>query len=73
VTAEQLARDVEPYLVAPAPATAAPAAAPAAGESAPLRRMAPDFVLPRENGELVRLSDFLDKHSVVMVFYRGQT
>jgi len=34
---------------------------------------APDFSLPRENGELVRLSDYRDKSSVVLVFYRGQT
>jgi hypothetical protein len=34
---------------------------------------APDFSLPRENGQTVRLSDFRDKSSVVLVFYRGQT
>ena len=32
-----------------------------------------DFSLPRENGQTVRLSDFRDKSSVVLVFYRGQT
>ena len=36
-------------------------------------RTAPDFSLPRENGQAVRLSDYRDKSSVVLVFYRGQT
>jgi len=36
-------------------------------------KLAPDFSLPRENGQIVRLSDFRDKSSVVLVFYRGQT
>jgi cytochrome oxidase Cu insertion factor (SCO1/SenC/PrrC family) len=36
-------------------------------------KLAPDFSLPRENGQTVRLSDFRDKSSVVLVFYRGQT
>lgn len=65
LTAEQLARYVEPYL--------APAAAPTEGAGAPEQPLAPDFVLPRHDGELVRLSDFRDKQSVVLVFYRGQT
>jgi cytochrome c biogenesis protein CcmG/thiol:disulfide interchange protein DsbE len=36
-------------------------------------KAAPDFSLPRENGQTVRLSDYRDKSSVVLVFYRGQT
>ena len=36
-------------------------------------RTAPDFSLPRENGETVRLSDYRSKSSAVLVFYRGQT
>ena len=36
-------------------------------------KLAPDFSLPRENGQTVRLSDLRDKSSVVLVFYRGQT
>jgi hypothetical protein len=36
-------------------------------------RTAPDFSLPRENSETIRLSDYRDKSSVVLVFYRGQT
>ena len=36
-------------------------------------RTAPDFSLPRENGETVRLSDYRGKSSAVLVFYRGQT
>ena len=36
-------------------------------------RTAPDFSLPRENSETVRLSDYRDKSSAVLVFYRGQT
>ena len=39
----------------------------------PLAKPASDFSLPRENGQTVRLSDFRDKSSVVLVFYRGQT
>ena len=34
---------------------------------------APDFVLPRENGQTLRLSDYRGKSAVVLVFYRGQT
>jgi len=51
----------------------------AAGVSSPLPtptqavKPASDFSLPRENGQTVRLSDFRDKSSVVLVFYRGQT
>ena len=40
---------------------------------APAAKPAPDFSLPRENGQTVRLSDFRDRSSVVLVFYRGQT
>jgi len=36
-------------------------------------RTAPDFSLPRENGETVRLRDYRGKSSAVLVFYRGQT
>ncbi len=39
----------------------------------PASRPASDFSLLRENGQMVRLSDFRDKSSVVLVFYRGQT
>lgn len=39
----------------------------------PTARLAPDFRLPRENGEWVRLSDYRDKSSIVLIFYRGQT
>jgi len=39
----------------------------------PATKPASDFSLPRENGQTVRLSDFRDKSSVVLVFYRGQT
>jgi len=39
----------------------------------PAVKPASDFSLPRENGQTVRLSDFRDKSSVVLVFYRGQT
>jgi hypothetical protein len=35
--------------------------------------LAPDFALPRENGQTLRLSDSLGKSAVVLVFYRGQT
>jgi len=50
-------------LAAPAPIPTATAAA----------KAAPDFSLPRENGQTVRLSDYRDQSSVVLVFYRGQT
>ena len=36
-------------------------------------KLALDFALVRENGQTVRLSDYRDKSSVVLVFYRGQT
>jgi len=39
----------------------------------PAAKPAFDFTLPRDNGQTVRLSDFRDKSSVVLVFYRGQT
>jgi len=39
----------------------------------PAAKPASDFSLTRENGQTVRLSDFRDKSSVVLVFYRGQT
>jgi cytochrome oxidase Cu insertion factor (SCO1/SenC/PrrC family) len=35
--------------------------------------IAPDFNLPRENGNQARLSDYRGKSTVVLVFYRGQT
>ena len=34
---------------------------------------ASDFNLIRENGSRVRLSDYRDKQTVVLVFFRGQT
>jgi hypothetical protein len=56
----------------------APTAAPVVARSllptpTPTSRLAPDFSLLRENGQKVRLSEFRDKSSVVLVFYRGQT
>ena len=57
-------------LVPTAPAVAALSPRPT---PTPASRLAPDFSLPRENGQTVRLSDFRDKSSVVLVFYRGQT
>lgn len=33
--------------------------------------LAPDFSLPDQNGNLVRLSDFKGKKSVVLIFYPG--
>ncbi len=39
----------------------------------PAAKPAPDFSLLRENGQMVRLSDFRDRSSVILVFYRGQT
>lgn len=35
--------------------------------------LAPDFELPRENGEIVRLSDYRGRSKVVLVFYRSPT
>jgi peroxiredoxin len=32
-----------------------------------------DFSLPREDGQVIHLSDYRAKSSVVLVFYRGQT
>ena len=39
----------------------------------PAAKPAPDFSLPREDGQTVRLADSRDESSVVLVFYRGQT
>jgi peroxiredoxin len=36
-------------------------------------QMAPDFTLTSSQGEVVTLTDYRDKASVVLVFYRGQT
>jgi cytochrome c biogenesis protein CcmG, thiol:disulfide interchange protein DsbE len=36
-------------------------------------KTAPDFSLPREDGQTIRLNDYRDKSSAVLVFYRGQT
>lgn len=52
----------------PATVTLPPAAGPL-----PVGALALDFALPREDGTTVRLSDYRDKQSVVLVFYRGQT
>ena len=38
-----------------------------------LNAPAPDFELPDYSGKMVRLSDFRDKKSVVLVFNRGFT
>ncbi len=35
--------------------------------------LAPDFQLPRESGEIVRLSDYRGRSKVVLVFYRSPT
>src|SRR5690606_28736865 len=35
----------------------------------PVGSRAPDFELPSQTGELVRLSDLVDKHVVVLYFY----
>jgi hypothetical protein len=35
--------------------------------------LAPDFNLPREDGSLIRLSDYRGKSTIVLVFYRGRT
>ena len=63
LTEDKFAEYVSPLLAAPTPIPTATAAA----------KVAPDFSLPRENGQAVRLSDYRDKSSVVLVFYRGQT
>jgi peroxiredoxin len=65
LNADQLAAYVEPYLPAENAAT------PAARGGAVSR--APDCALPKDTGEIVRLSDYRDKQSIVLVFYRGQT
>jgi hypothetical protein len=58
-------------LVPPAAAIAvAPSPLPTPASAA---KLALDFSLLRENGQTVRLSDYRDKSSVVLVFYRGQT
>ncbi len=63
LTEDKFAEYVSPLLAAPTPIPTATAAA----------KVAPDFSLSRENGQAVRLSDYRDKSSVVLVFYRGQT
>jgi cytochrome c biogenesis protein CcmG/thiol:disulfide interchange protein DsbE len=60
LTPDKFAAYVDPLLAAPVTAT-------------PALSLAPDFSLARENGTLVRLSDYRNKESVVLVFYRGQT
>ena len=55
------------------PTTAAVVAPSPLPTPTPAAKRASDFSLPRENGQTVRLSDFRDKSSVVLVFYRGQT
>jgi len=64
ITEEQLAAYVDPVLKSVAPTTTPVAA---------LSKIAPDFNLPRETGQSVKLSDYRDKSTVVLVFYRGQT
>jgi peroxiredoxin len=46
-------------------------AAPWAAQAAPLNvgDKAPDFTLPDQNGNKVKLSDFLGKKNVVLAFY----
>ena len=34
---------------------------------------APDFALPRENGQTLRLSEYRGRSAVVLIFYQGQT
>jgi peroxiredoxin len=63
LTEDKFAEYVSPLLAAPTPIPTATAAA----------KVAPDFSLPRENGQAVRLSAYRDKSSIVLVFYRGQT
>ncbi len=62
VTEAQFAEYVEPLLTTSAPTPIATA-----------QKIAPDFALPRDNGQTIRLSDYRDKSAVVLVFYRGQT
>lgn len=63
LSAEQVGQYLEPVLEASAPS--------AAGLTS--TSTAQDFALPRETGETVRLSDYRDKSSIVLVFYRGST
>ena len=63
LTEEQIAQYLGP-LTGAAAATTPEVAPPGA---------APDFALPRETGEIVRLSDYRDRSSVVVLFYRGST
>jgi peroxiredoxin len=44
---------------------------PFAGRGAPLKvgDRAPDFALPDQNGNVVKLSDYLGKKNVVLAFY----
>jgi peroxiredoxin len=58
LTEEQIAQYVDPLLGAGTP---------------PVAESAPDFALPRESGETVRLSDYRGQSAVVLVFYRGST
>jgi len=62
ITEAQLAEYVDPLLTASVPAPVAAA-----------HKIAPDFALPRGNGQTIHLSDYRDKATVVLVFYRGQT
>jgi cytochrome c biogenesis protein CcmG/thiol:disulfide interchange protein DsbE len=63
LTEDQFAEYVTPLL------TARPPRSPKTSEVS----QSPDFSLPRESGQMVRLSDYRDQSSVVLVFYRGQT
>ncbi len=42
-------------------------------QSSAEEKLAPDFALPRESGEIVRLSDYRGRSKVVLVFYRSPT
>ncbi|HEY4688489.1 MAG TPA: redoxin domain-containing protein [Anaerolineae bacterium] len=61
LTEQQFAAYVDPLITV---ASATPSVA---------ANLAPDFSLPRENGETVTLGDYRGKSSVVIVFYRGSS
>jgi cytochrome c biogenesis protein CcmG/thiol:disulfide interchange protein DsbE len=64
LTEDKFAEYVTPLLAASSPTPTA---------ITPAAKMAPDFSLPRGDGQVARLSDYRNKSSVVLVFYRGQT
>jgi hypothetical protein len=55
------------------PTTVSPIASPTRAAVITIGQTAPDFNLPQGNSVHVRLSQYRDKSSVVLVFYRGQT